>query len=75
MVLWADEPNVKVHKGFGDSWTNLRPYVYQALNRVRALCPTCTLTVGGHSLGAAMATLAAVDFTRSGIKVRSYWPS
>ncbi|PYI36073.1 mono and diacylglycerol lipase [Aspergillus indologenus CBS 114.80] len=47
--------------GFWSAWTNVRANVTAALSHARASYPDYELAVVGHSLGAAIATLAAAD--------------
>jgi len=59
-------PNCTVHTGFMTSWRNTRsiiiPHVEDALNRY----PDYELTLVGHSLGGAVATLGALEFQAHG---------
>lgn len=65
-VVWADQPNVQAHTGFVGAWKNLEANVLQSVRQARLKCSTCTRVVfTGHSLGAALATLASIDFARS----------
>ena len=49
----------KVHSGFQDSWRSLQPQVLGHLSKLS--CENSTVSIVGHSLGAAMAALAAYD--------------
>jgi predicted lipase len=66
---WSDQPKSKVHKGHSISWTSIRPYVTSMVNNFKSACPSCSIVIVGHSLGAGLATLAAVDLTREGNRV------
>lgn len=51
----------KVHEGFYNAYSNLRPQLQTALQALRAKYPNYEFLVTGHSLGGALADLAAVD--------------
>jgi len=53
----------KVHSGFYNSWRSVEPQVREQLNRLG--CENSTLSIVGHSLGAAMAAIAAYDLSES----------
>lgn len=65
-VLEVECPNCTVHAGFMTSWRNTRctivPHVEQALNQF----PDYELVLVGHSLGGAVAALAALEFQARG---------
>lgn len=52
--------------GFWTSWTNVRPNVTQHLNDTMTANPGYNLVIAGHSLGAAVASLAAADLRGRG---------
>ncbi|PYH42941.1 lipase family protein [Aspergillus saccharolyticus JOP 1030-1] len=54
-------PGCFAELGFWSAWTNVRANITAALTRAREQYPTYSLQVVGHSLGAAIATLAAAD--------------
>lgn len=56
----------KAELGFWTSWTNVRDEVMKHLNETMAANPDYTFVVVGHSLGAAIATLAAADLRTKG---------
>ncbi|EON66737.1 hypothetical protein W97_05983 [Coniosporium apollinis CBS 100218] len=58
--------NCTVHSGFYRSWLNTRSKILADLAQARAAYPSYTLTLVGHSLGGAVATLAALDFDARG---------
>lgn len=67
-----DEPkcnNCTVHMGFHASWIHTRPHVLPELEKAKAFFPDYQLTLVGHSLGGAVAALAALD-----LKARRYDP-
>lgn len=65
-VLQPECPNCTVHAGFMTSWKNTRctivPHVEKALNEH----PDYELVLVGHSLGGAVAALAALEFQARG---------
>ncbi|TKA21677.1 hypothetical protein B0A50_08766 [Salinomyces thailandicus] len=66
----ASEPQCKnctVHMGFHRSWTNTRSAIMQDLEQQLSLYPTYALHLVGHSLGGAVATLAALDLRAQGL--------
>ncbi|KAH7358885.1 Alpha/Beta hydrolase protein [Plectosphaerella cucumerina] len=56
--------NCKVHNGFGDAWAEIRPTVLDAVRASRAANPTYSVITTGHSLGGAVATIAAAYLRR-----------
>lgn len=64
--VWEDLPDLKVHSGFRSSYLNLAPNVLLSIRTASLKCASCKHVVfTGHSLGAAVATIAAADFARS----------
>lgn len=66
-----DEPDVKctnctVHTGFWTSWQNTRPFIIGHLEFLRDRYPSYRLDLVGHSLGGAVAGLAALEFNHLG---------
>jgi len=57
-------PGCLVHKGFAGAYANVRPSLLEALQELN--CTSVALT--GHSLGAALATLASMEL-RAGLNV------
>ncbi|CAN8095158.1 unnamed protein product [Discula destructiva] len=55
-----------VHNGFYESWQQIKSYAQEFVQGAYALHPDYKLTLTGHSLGAAVATVAAVDFRVNG---------
>lgn len=53
--------NCKVHDGFYIAWQSLANIVMQQVQELRRKYTNAPISVTGHSLGAAIATLAAVD--------------
>lgn len=58
--------NCQAELGFWTSWTNVRQNVTKHLNETMAANPGYNLVIAGHSLGAAVATLAAADLRTRG---------
>lgn len=57
-------PNCQVHRGFLQSYQNLRQktgFIDHAKNLLRNECKGCKVLITGHSLGGALATLAAFE--------------
>jgi hypothetical protein len=51
----------EVHTGFLSAWTGIKTQVQGAVSNWRSLNPDAPIYVTGHSLGGAMAVLAAAD--------------
>jgi len=58
---WSKYPDAGVHHGFYDAWKELESDVMSAIDNIRAKHSTTTVQITGHSLGASMAVLAAMD--------------
>ncbi|MDB6118017.1 MAG: triacylglycerol lipase [Verrucomicrobiaceae bacterium] len=58
-VPWAGRSGGMVHRGFADSFNELLPNIQNLVALLRAENPQLHLWLTGHSLGAALATLAA----------------
>ncbi|KAI9781983.1 MAG: hypothetical protein M1839_005576 [Geoglossum umbratile] len=59
-------PNCRVHAGFLASWKNTRPHIEPVVQLLVERFPHYRLTLVGHSLGGAVASLASLDFYRRG---------
>ncbi|KAG5495988.1 hypothetical protein JIQ42_02872 [Leishmania sp. Namibia] len=55
------QPNCKVHRGFYNAFNSLRLKLIQDLVAMHKLNPSYTFFITGHSLGGAMALLAALE--------------
>ena len=66
----SEEPskcdNCTVHTGFWTSWENTRPHILPHITHLRRKFPDYQLHLVGHSLGGAVAALAALEFDRLG---------
>ncbi|KAF1945087.1 alpha/beta-hydrolase [Clathrospora elynae] len=65
-------PGCTAHHGFWNSWTDARDRVLPAVKQTYAAFPTYKISVTGHSLGAAIATLAAAGLRNVGYTVALY---
>ena len=54
-------PNCKVHRGIYFSYLNLQSQVLNSLDLLRKNYPNASISVTGHSLGAAISVLCAID--------------
>lgn len=61
--------NCKVHKGFYDATLKVSSGVIAEVNRLKRVYPSYTVKVTGHSLGAALAHLQAMELIKNGINV------
>ena len=59
----------EVHKGFFDSWNSVSEKLSSELSSASKANPDYGIVAAGHSLGAALATLAAVALRNSGTKI------
>lgn len=65
-AVWPDQPKAKVHSGFRKGWLHLAPGISDSISQAQSRCPGCRrIFFTGHSLGAAIATLASIDYARS----------
>lgn len=59
-------PSCQVHKGFYEAEQSVIDDVTKEVSRLHDVYPSYRIVVTGHSLGAALATLAAIDLIESG---------
>ncbi|KAI9819807.1 MAG: hypothetical protein M1832_003882 [Thelocarpon impressellum] len=71
-VPWNLCADCKVHKGFWLSWLELRSDITKAVNAAIEANPGFSVVFTGHSLGGAVATIAAADIRRAGTQVALY---
>ena len=70
LTAWPARRSPWRHKGFEMCWDEVRAHVQNWLRReTRALGHRPTLYIGGHSLGGAMATIAAIDLAALGYPI------
>lgn len=69
LVPWEICTNCFAHAGFLDSWNGAKSMVQGAVNQARASNPSYNIIATGHSLGGALATLAAADLRNSGYSI------
>ncbi|KAL8833044.1 MAG: hypothetical protein Q9170_004549 [Blastenia crenularia] len=65
-------PTCTAHAGFWDSWVEARTGVLAALKTAAASHPSNRVIVVGHSLGGAIADLAAAEIRKSGVVADLY---
>ncbi|KAL8639195.1 MAG: hypothetical protein Q9228_003742 [Teloschistes exilis] len=65
-------PSCTAHQGFWGSWVEARKGVLAALKTTAASHPNNRVVVTGHSLGGAIADLAAAEIRKSGITADLY---
>ncbi|PSR90780.1 Alpha/Beta hydrolase protein [Coniella lustricola] len=72
LVPYAGCSGCYVHDGFYESWQEVQSYTLDFVEAAFADYPSYTLVVAGHSLGAAVATLAAADLRIAGYSCDVY---
>jgi predicted lipase len=60
-TTYKNVTDAKVHRGFYGSYEIVQPQLISAVKQLLASHPSASILVAGHSLGAALATFAAVD--------------
>lgn len=58
--------NCRVHGGFWSAWKEIEPTVLAAVKNALAANPGFSVRITGHSLGGAVATLAAAKLRQTG---------
>ncbi|KAK7721860.1 hypothetical protein SLS63_009385 [Diaporthe eres] len=58
--------NCEIHSGFNDAWEDISDDIYESIWSAFQTYPNHTLVVTGHSLGAAVGTIAAVHLREAG---------
>lgn len=64
---YSDCPDCKVHHGFNKCLDNTIKFVLDTVHKLRQEHPSYQILVGGHSLGGALANLAAIEIVQSGL--------
>lgn len=72
MAPWPFCASCTVHAGFYDSWKSVKPQVESTLNTATQTWPSYAVVATGHSLGGAIAALAAAELRTTGIPVSLY---
>eukprot|EP01096_Ripella_sp_DP13-Kostka_P016170 TRINITY_DN778_c0_g1_i1.p1 TRINITY_DN778_c0_g1~~TRINITY_DN778_c0_g1_i1.p1 ORF type:complete len:316 (+),score=138.24 TRINITY_DN778_c0_g1_i1:61-1008(+) len=65
-VPYKSVPGAEVGKGFNDMYNQLQPAIFSTVQSLVKQNPTYQVVVTGHSLGAALSVLCAVDLVTSG---------
>jgi predicted lipase len=60
---YPDWPSLEVHRGFYNSYSSISTTIIKGVMDSLLLCPMCRIAIIGHSLGGAVATLAAFDLS------------
>ncbi|KIX92906.1 uncharacterized protein Z520_11382 [Fonsecaea multimorphosa CBS 102226] len=72
MEPWDVCDSCTAHSGFLDSWQTVKPQIQNVLANAKATYPSYQIISTGHSLGGAVATLAAADLRSSGYDIALY---
>lgn len=56
----------EVHSGFNDAWEDISDHIYESIWSAFQTYPNHTLVVTGHSLGAAVGTIATAHLRQAG---------
>ncbi|TDZ39974.1 Mono- and diacylglycerol lipase [Colletotrichum spinosum] len=62
----------KIHSGFSTAWDEIKDTVFAAVKTAKAANPSFSVITTGHSLGGAVATIAAAELRRSGYPTDVY---
>jgi len=72
-VAYYFNPDVLVHEGFQNDYQAMSSEIEGLVNQAYSMCgSSCQVYVTGHSLGAALATLGALDLTMQGHNIILY---
>lgn len=63
----------KVHEGFLLAWQSVRTKTFDAVRALRSRYPNHKLAITGHSMGGALAVLAATDLSHNGVTVNEVY--
>lgn len=66
------DADCQIHSGFLRAWSQVQDTAYAAIASVQATYPNYTLVVTGHSLGAAVGTIAAAHLREDGFPCDLY---
>lgn len=69
LVPWSICNGCSAHAGFLDSWKSVRSIVQGAVQGALTTYPNYKIVSTGHSLGGALATLAAADLRKGGYTI------
>lgn len=69
VVAFSQCVNCKVHKGFHDAYLSVRPHVLSIIQNLKKIYPLAKIYATGHSLGGALAILAAIDLDQMGMDI------
>jgi hypothetical protein len=67
------ECNAEVHKGFFQAEQTVFPQVLNEVKKLKSQFPSYTVKVTGHSYGASMAQLTAMDLVANGVSVKQMY--
>lgn len=69
MAPWSICTGCQAHAGFLASWESVKSQIQEAVKSATARYPSYIIIATGHSLGGALATLAAADLRHSGYAI------
>lgn len=62
----SSDSDCEIHSGFNEAWNQVKDSVYTFIANASSTYPNHTLAVTGHSLGGAVATIAAANLRAQG---------